>query len=150
MPCCKSLITGKVLERNFHQGDVFEEADLRKKEAKFLYAHRDKFFFCEKDDSSKRFDLDQEQIGEIRKFLKPNQIVEKIEFNGKIINISLPIKLSLKVTEAPPGVRGDRSEGGNKQIVLETGAKINAPLFIKEGDIIEVNIETGEYVRRVE
>ncbi|MEK7519239.1 MAG: elongation factor P [Patescibacteria group bacterium] len=146
----KSLINGKVLEKNFHQGDVFEEADLKKTEAKFLYSYKDKFFFCESNNPSKRFELNQEQIGEISKFLKQNQMIESIEFNGKIISIFLPIKINLKVTESPPGVKGNRSEGGNKQIVLETGAKLNAPLFIKEGDIIEINTERGEYVRRVE
>lgn len=146
----KNLINDKVLEKNFHQGDVFETADLKKTEVKFLYFHRDRFFFCEKDDPSKRFDLSREQVGEISKFLKQKQVVQRIEFNGKIVNISLPIKISLKVIEAPPGVKGNRAEGGNKQVTLETGVKINAPLFIKEGDIVEINTQEGLYVRRVE
>ena len=73
-----------------------------------------------------------------------------MELKGKIVNVSLPIKVNLKVIESPPGLKGDRSQMGNKQITLETGAKINAPLFIKEGDIIEINTETAEYVRRIE
>jgi elongation factor P len=146
----KSLLDGKVLEKNFHQGDVFEEADLEKIELKFLYSYRDKFFFCLKDNPSQRFFLTSEQIGEKSRFLKTNQIVEGLKFEGKIINILLPIKISLKVIEAPPGVKGNRAEGGSKQITVETGAKINAPLFIKEGDIIEINTEDGSYIRRVE
>jgi elongation factor P len=73
-----------------------------------------------------------------------------IIFEGKIINISLPIKIELKVIEAPPGLKGNRSQPGNKTVALETGAKINTPLFINEGDIIEINTEKGEYVRRIE
>ncbi len=77
-------------------------------------------------------------------------MVEGLEFEGEIINISLPIKVNLKVTEAPPGVRAGRAEAGTKQVSLETGAQINTPLFVEGGDIIEVNTQTGEYVRRIE
>jgi len=115
-----------------------------------LYAHRDRYFFSEKENPVNRFDLTTEQIGEPGKFLKPDQIVEGIIFRNKVINISLPIKINLKVIEAPPGIKGGRAEPGTKIVTLETGAKISVPLFIEEGDIIEVNTETGQYVRRVE
>jgi elongation factor P len=146
----KNLITGNILSRTFHPGEEFETAEIEKIKVKFLYSHRDKFFFCKENDPSFRFDLPKEVIGESFVFLKPNQIVEGVHFKRKIININLPIKVQLKVIEAPPGVRGDRAQGGTKTVTLETGAKINVPLFIEEGDIIEVNTETGEYVRRVE
>ena len=146
----KNLISGNVFERNFHQGEVFDEAELEKFDAKFIYSHRDRYFFCDASNPSKRFDLSQEQIGNASKFLKPNQIVQTIVFEEKIVNISLPIKVQLKVVEAPPGVKGDRAQGGNKVVVLETKSQINAPLFIEQGDTIEVNTETGEYARRVE
>jgi len=94
--------------------------------------------------------LNQEQIGHQAQFLKPGQIIETLIYDGKIVNISLPIKVRLKVVEAPPGIRAGRAEAGTKQVALETGAKINVPLFIKEDDIIEINTETNEYVRRVE
>jgi len=146
----KNLKTGNVISQTFHPSDTFEPAEVSKLEAKFLYSHRDKYFFSEKDNPSKRFDLSAEQVGEKRKFLKPNQMVETISFENKIINISLPIKIQLKVVEAPPGLRAGRSEAGTKQITLESGTKIAVPLFIEQGDIIEVNTETGDYVRRVE
>jgi len=146
----KNLITGNVFDRNFHQGDTFEEAELSKIEIKFLYTRQERFFFSEIANPSKRVDLTFQQIGEQGKFLKPGQIVEGITFQGKVINVSLPIKINLKVVEAPPGLRGDRAQAGTKTVTLETGTKINVPLFIKEGDIIEVNTEKSEYVRRVE
>jgi elongation factor P len=146
----KNLINGKVLEKTFHQDDKFEEAELEKIEVKFLYSHRGKFIFCEAKNPAKRFEFTEEQIGESVKFLKPNLILAGIKFQGKIINVVLPIKINLEVTEAPPGLKGDRAQAGNKLITLETGVKINAPLFIKEGDVIEINTETGEYVRRIE
>lgn len=107
-------------------------------------------FFCEKENPAKRFELTKEQIGEQADFLKQNQIIEGSIFEKKIINISLPIKIALRVAEAPPGIKGNRAEAGTKLITLETGAKINAPLFIKEDDIVEVNTQTGEYSKRVE
>ena len=145
----KNLITGNIIAKTFHPSDTFEEADLGKIEIKFLYYYRDKFVFCEKNNPSKRFDLLKEQIGKQAEFLKPNQIVEGIIFQENIINISLPVKVILKVIEAPPGIRGNRAEAGTKTITLETGAKINTPLFINEGDIIEINTENSEYVRRI-
>ncbi len=145
----KNLITGNILAKTFHSSDVFEEAEIKRIRAKFLYHYRGKFFFCEEKNPAKRFELIQEQIGQQAEFLKPNQIVEGIIFQGKIVNISLPIKIALKVIEAPPGVKGNRAEAGTKIVVLETGAKINTPLFIKKGDIIEVNTETSKYLRRL-
>jgi elongation factor P len=145
----KNLITGSVFERNFHQGDVFEEAELQRFNAKFLYSHRERYFFTEEKNPSKRFDLGEEQIGLQSKFLKQNQIMEAITFKDKIINIVLPVKVQLKVSEAPPGVKGDRAQGGTKPVILETGAQVAVPLFVEQGDIIEVNTETGEYVKRV-
>jgi len=146
----RNLITGRVHEKNFHQGDTFEEAELEKIEAKFIYSHRGKFCFSEIQNSAKRFELEEEQIGEWTKFLKLNQTLTGIKFQDKIINVILPIKVQLKITEAPPGVKGERAQAGTKPVILETGATINVPLFIETGDIIEVNTETGEYVRRVE
>ena len=146
----KNLITGNIINKTFHPADSFEEAEIERLEAKFLYSHRDKFVFCEKDNSAKRFELTQEQIGQQANFLKQNQIIEGIIFNEKVVNITLPIKIALKVVEAPPGIKGNRAEAGTKTITLETGVKINAPLFIKEDDIVEVNTETREYTRRVD
>lgn len=146
----KNLINGNVFSRNFHQGDVFQEAEISKFSAKFLYAHREKYVFCETENPSRRFELTEKQIGLQSKFLKPNQILDTELFEGKVIRVSLPIKIQLKVIEAPPGFQGERSQPGTKTVTLETGAKISTPLFINEGDIIEINTETGEYVRRVE
>jgi elongation factor P len=145
----KNLIDGRMQEKNFQQGDVFEEADLGKKEIKFLYQNKGQYFFCEKDDPSKRFSFTEDQIGIQAKYLKPNEIVIGIIFEEKIINFNLPIKVQLKVKESPPGIKGDRAQGGTKAVILESGAEIQVPLFVEEGDTIEINTETGDYVRRV-
>ncbi len=146
----KNLINGQVLTRNFHQGDRFEEAGIAKKPAKFIYGHRGKFVFSQTSNPSQRFELAEDILGDATKFLKPNQEVTLLIFREQIVNISLPVKVDLKIAEAPPGIKGDTAQGGNKPCILETGAVVNTPLFIEAGDIIEVNTETGEYVRRVE
>lgn len=145
----KNLLNGSVQERNFQQGDIFNEADLEKINIKFLYLNKGQCFFCEEKDPSKRFSFTEAQIGRIAKFLKPNAMVQGIVFNEKIINVISPIKVQLKVKEAPPGIKGDRAQGGTKAVILESGAEIQAPLFIEEGDILEINTELGEYVKRV-
>jgi len=146
----KNLLNGNVYERNFQQGDVFDEAELIKIGIKYLYNNRGSFFFCEEKDPSKRFSLSEKQVEASAKFLKPNEIIDGILFNDKIINISVPIKTQLRVKESPPGTKGDRAQGGTKSVVLEGGAEVNVPLFVEEGDVVEINTETGEYVRRVE
>lgn len=146
----KNLIDGRVQEKNFQQGDVFEEADLEKKEIKFLYQNKGQYFFCEINDPSKRFFFTEAQIGSQAKFLRQNEIVTGIVFEEKIITFKLPIKVELKIKETPPGVKGDRAQGGTKEATLESGAIIQVPLFIEEGDTIEVNSETGEYVKRTQ
>lgn len=145
----KNLITGKIVDKSFHQSDKFEEAELQKIEVKFIYSNRGKYIFCEASDPKKRFELSEDLLGENIKFIKADQTIEGIKFEGKIINVSLPIKVQLKVAEASPGVKGDRAQGGTKMVVLETGVQINVPLFVEAGDMVEVNTATGEYSRRV-
>jgi len=146
----RNLITGKVLEKSFHQEDHFETAEMEKVEVKFLYSHRGKFGFCEAQNPGKRFELEETQIGSAAKFMKPTEIVTGIKFQDKIINIILPIKVHLKVTETEPGIKGNSAQGGTKTATLETGAVVLVPLFVKTGDTVEVNTESAEYVRRVE
>lgn len=146
----KNLINGKVLERNFAQSDVFEEADVEKQRVKCLYGYRGQYWFVNEKDPSKRFELSEEILGDSTKFLKANTVLEAVAFEGKIITVELPVKMEFKVIEAPPTVKGNTAQGGVKQVKIETGATVNAPLFINEGDIIRINTEAGEYVERVE
>jgi elongation factor P len=149
----KSLISGKTIAATFHVSESANEADIEKKEITFLYANRGEYWFCDPEDKSKRFKLEESLIGNAGKFLKQNGNVTALVWDDddeeKIIKITLPIKMEFKVKEAPPAVRGDTSKGGIKVIILENGTKLNAPMFINEGDTIRLNTETGEYVERV-
>jgi len=161
----RHLITGKVTEQAFHVSEKADEADLSTKSVKYLYTKQSlpagrqgERWFCDEKNPADRFMLSQETIHTGAQFLKPNMLVEALVFNdpdasvgaGKIIGIKIPIKMELKVTEAPPAVKGNTAQGGSKLITLETGATLNAPLFINEGDIVRINTTTGEYVERVD
>src|SRR3989344_2723387 len=99
----KNLISGKIVERNFHMNESFEEAEIEKKEVKFLYAHRNEYWFSADNDPKNRFSLKADTMGNAAKFLKQNTLVTAEKYSGNIINIQLPIKVDLKVAEAPPG-----------------------------------------------
>jgi elongation factor P len=146
----KNLISGKVIEKTFQQMDKFEEAEIETKTIKFLYSHKNEFWFCEEKNPSARFKLDENLIGNYTDLMKQNSEIEAIIFNNQIIGIKLPIKIELKVIEAPPSTKGNTAQGGTKQVKLETGAVINVPLFINEGDIVKINTETKEYTERAE
>ena len=125
----KHLITGRVVENSFHQSERVEEAEIEFKEAKFLYTNKGQFWFCDPKNPANRFELDEAIIGAPAKFMKTNSIVETMVFEDKVIGVKLPIKVDLLVKEAPPAVKGDTSSGATKQVVLESGATINASAF---------------------
>ncbi len=150
----RSLISGKVFPATYHVSDKADEADIEKRDVKFLYQNKGEFWFSSPTNPADRFKLDESLLGNSAKFLKANEIVGALVWTDeddeeKTIGLKLPIKMEFKVKEAPPAVRGDTSKGGIKVIILENGTPINAPMFIAEGDIVRINTETGEYVERV-
>ena len=146
----RHLITGKVTEQAFHVSEKVEEADLSTKQVKFLYTSKGERWFCAENNPADRFKLTEETIGTGAQFLKTNAIVEALVFDQKIIGVRVPIKVDLLVKEAPPAVRGDTARGGSKEIILETGATVQAPLFVNEGDVVRINTALGTYVERVD
>lgn len=145
----KNLMTGKHAEKSLQQSNSAQEADIKTQTIVYLYNNRDEFWFRDVKDKSKRFNLSEDIVGDQMRFIKENSEITALVFDDKVISIKVPIKAELKVTEAPPAVRGNTAQGANKQVTLETGATINAPIFINEGDIVRVNTETGEYAERV-
>lgn len=146
----KNLLTGVVLQQNFHQNERFEEIEIEKKKIKFLYAHRDEYWFSAESDPSKRFSMTVETLGNDSKYLKQNMVLDASYWEDKCIDIGLPVKMEFKVTEAAPGLKGDSATNATKAVKIETGVEVNVPLFINEGDVIRVNTDTNEYVERVE
>ena len=146
----KNLLNGQVTERNFHPNDSIQEIEIEKQTITFLYGNKGEFWFSEKGNPKNRFKLEESKIGPAAKFLKPNSEVTAIQLEDQILAIKTPIKIDLKVTETPPGERGNTAQGGTKTAVLETGAEVAVPLFINTGDIVRVNTETESYVERME
>ncbi len=146
----RHLITGKVTEQAFHVSEKAEEADLSTKSVKYLFTNKGEKWFCSENNPADRFMLSEDTIGNGGQFLKSNMTLEALVFDEKIIGIKIPIKIELKVTEAPPAVKGNTAQGGSKLITVETGATLNAPLFINEGDIVRINTVEGTYVERVD
>lgn len=145
----RNLKTGSMAEHTFHVSDKIEEADVETRTAVFIYERNGEWFFHEQKDKSKRFTLTEDRIGDTSKWLKVNTEVEVRWFDEQPIQVKLPVKVDLKVTEAPPNVRGNTAQGGDKLVTLETGATVTVPMFIEEGDVLRINTETGDYVERV-
>lgn len=144
----KNLISSSALEVVFKGGDQFKEADLSESEAKYLYRDKESFYFMD-NKNFEQFNLTKTQLGLATDYLAEGTDVKIINFKNKPINIELPAKVDLKVTSAPPGVKGNTADGGTKEIILETGLKIPVPLFIKEGDVVKISTKNGSYVERV-
>ncbi len=145
----KNLVTGRILEQTFHQSDKIEEAELTKEDVKFIYTNRGEFWFTAPNDPSKRFALATQKIAGKAEFLKPNMVLTALKFGDDIVEVKMPIKVEYKVIEAPPAIKGNTAQGGNKLVTIEGGAKVSTPLFVEEGDIIRVNTELGTYTERV-
>lgn len=152
----RNLINGSVKQQTFHSYETVEEADISKNKIKYIFKKDNRqtgnteYWFCEVNDKSKRFMIDGSIIdAQTKKFMKENSDVDAMFFEGNVIGIELPLKMSLKVIEAAPAVKGNTATGATKTVKLETGAEVNVPLFIKEGDIVSIKVETGEYTERV-
>lgn len=146
----RSLLTGKVAEITFHQNDRVEEADMGTREVKYLYSSKGEDWFCDPKNPADRFKLTEEMTGGVMRFIKANSLIETLTFEGNIIRLKPPIKVTLLVKEALPAVKGNTAQGAMKDALLETGVTIKVPLFINEGDLITLNTETGDYVERAE
>lgn len=146
----RHLVTGKVVEISFHQNESVPEADISRMETTYLYTNRGESWFCEAGNPKNRFSFPEDAVHEKVQWLKTNSPVEVMLYNEKPITVDIPIKVDLKVTDAPPAVKGDTATGGSKQVPLESGATVLTPLFINPGDILRINTDTGEYTERVE
>lgn len=143
----RNVITGKVYEYSFKFGERIDEADVTREKANFLYADAEGTHFMN-NETFETVDLPKEVTAEQENFLKEGMEVSILRFNNKPVSIELPIKIELKVTEAPPDAKGNSGGNVTKPVKLETGLTVNAPMFIKEGDTLRIDTRTGEYVER--
>lgn len=143
----KNLITGAVLERTWKSGEKLEPADVEERDASFSWDEGDQLVFV--DDASEQIYVDKAKVGEDAQWIADGQRVSIVFFNGNAVNLSLPAHVVLQISESEPGIKGDTASGASKPATLSTGAKVNVPLFVKEGEWIKVDTRTGEYIERV-
>ena len=144
----KNLITGGVVEKTFRSGEKVGKPDLEEKTMQYLYAEENQYYFMDTENYEQTF-LTKEQLGENKDFLQENITISALLFQGKPIGVELPIFVELAVAKTEPGVKGDTASGGNKPATLETGATIQVPLFVNEGDTLKIDTRTREYVERI-
>jgi len=143
----KNLIDGSVLDRTYQGSEKADEADTQRKKVNFMYKDDNEAHLMD-NENYEQFTLSLDQIGDKQKFLKDGIDVDVLFFEGRPVSIELPIKMAFKVISAPPGIKGNSASNVTKQVELETGATINAPMFIDTGEEIIVNTDTEEYVER--
>jgi len=142
-----NLLNGKVIEQTFKPGDKVAEADVERTAADYLYHDGENYYFMDKK-TMDQFFFKSEQIGEQKYFLLEGASVDILYFNGQPVSVMLPKKVSLEVVDAPEAVKGDTQNGGVKRVKLESGYEVAVPLFIKNGEKVIINTETGDYVER--
>jgi len=143
----KNLKTGATIDKTFQGADKLDEADLSKKKASYLYSDNENAFFMDSE-SFEQFEIPLLKISEEKKYLIENSPIDILNYNNEPINIELPIKMTFVVTSAPPAVKGNSAGSITKKVTIETGAQVDAPIFIKENDKIVVDTRSGSYVER--
>lgn len=144
----KNMLSGNSMERTFRSNDKFEKADLEERRMQFLYSQGDEFHFMD-NHSYEQIVLSQAQVGDNVHFLLDNMEVDILLFQGRAIDITLPNSVVLKVTECPPWAKGDTAGSDTKPVTVETGYTLQVPVFINEGDKLQIDTRTGAYVTRV-
>jgi len=155
----RNMITGSVTERSFANSEKVNEADISREKYTFLFKKDNRqtkeieYWFSPSNNLKERFMVAENILGDTIKYMKERSEVDAIiwtdsDDEDRIIGIKLPIKVELKVTEAPPNIKGNTVSGGDKKVVMETGLVLSTPLFIEAGDILRINTESGLYVER--
>ncbi|KUK11021.1 MAG: Elongation factor P [Clostridia bacterium 41_269] len=144
----KNIETGATIEKTFRAGEKVPRAHLDKRKMQYLYTDGEAFYFMD-EETFDQMALNTEQLGDAVNYLKENMVIDVLMYKGRTIGVELPNFVELKVVETEPGVKGDTATGATKGATLETGAKVQVPLFIEAGDIIRVDTRTGEYMERV-
>ena len=144
----RNLKTGRVIEKTFKSNEKVDSADVIDTEMQYLYNDGEFYHFMDPN-SFEQFEASETAVGESAKWLKEEDICMVTLWNNVPLTIDPPNFVELTITETDPGVRGDTSGGGSKPATLETGAVVNVPLFVPQGEVIKVDTRSGEYVSRV-
>ena len=145
----RNIKQGTVIDKTFSSSsEKIDDIRLEEKRLQYSYKAGEMFNFMDME-TYDQFEFTAEQIGDGIKFLKEEMIISMLMHESEILGVRLPLKVDLKVTEAPPNIKGDTAGSVNKPITLETGTVVQAPIFVVEGDIVKIDTRTGEYLERV-
>lgn len=144
----KNVISGGVVEKTFRPTEKFPQARIDRVDMQYLYSDGELFNFMDVN-TYDQIALNKDTIGDALKFVKENEMVKVCSYNGNVFAIEPPLFVELQITETEPGFKGDTAQGASKPATVETGAQVNVPLFVNEGDVIKIDTRTGEYLSRV-
>jgi elongation factor P len=144
----KNLLNGRVIDRTFRSGEKVELSEISQHTMQYLYHDGENLVFMDQE-TYEQVPISPEVIGDQIEFMLENMNVDVLFWKGNPVNVQLPNYIEAKVIKSDPGVKGDTSSGTSKPATLESGATINVPLFIKEGDVLRVDTRTREYSERV-
>lgn len=144
----KNLITGNVIERTWKSGEKLEKADIEERQMQYLYPEDDKRVFMDTGNYEQIY-ISDSLLGDDVYYLQDGTMVDVLFFSGKPIGVTPPTFVEMVVTETEPGFKGDTTSNVQKAATVETGLKVNVPLFVNQGDKLRIDTRTGEYVERV-
>ena len=144
----KNIKSGGVIEKTFRPTEKFPAAHIERSDMQYLYSDGDLFHFMNVE-TYDQIAMTEDQIGDSLKFVKENEMVKMLSHAGQVFAIEPPLFVELEITETEPGFKGDTATGASKPAVVETGATVYVPLFVEQGDKIQIDTRTGEYMKRV-
>ena len=144
----KDVINGGVVEKTLRPVDKYPQARIDRKDMQYLYADGDMFNFMDTENYD-QVALSADTVGDALQFVKENEICKVCSYNGKVFSVEPPLFVELEITDTEPGFKGDTATGATKPAIVETGAKVNVPLFVEMGEKIKIDTRTGEYLSRV-
>ena len=144
----KNIKSGGVVEKTFRPTEKCPQARIDRKDMQYLYEDGDLYYFMDTE-TYDQVALNAETVGDALKFVKENEMCKICSYNGKVFSVEPPLFVELEITDTEPGFKGDTATGATKPATLETGAQINVPLFVNQGDRVKIDTRTGEYLSRV-
>ncbi|MFT4146581.1 MAG: elongation factor P [Mobilitalea sp.] len=144
----KNIKNGGVVERTFRPTEKYPPAHIERSDMQYLYSDGDLFHFMNVE-TYDQIGMNEDSIGDSLKFVKENEMVKMLSHNGQVFAIEPPLFVDLVITDTEPGFKGDTAQGATKPAVVETGATVYVPLFVEQGDKIQIDTRSGEYMKRV-
>ena len=144
----KNIKSGKVVEIRFRAGEAVDQVRVENKEFQFLYSDGSGYNFMDKE-TYDQISVEKNMVGDAAQFLKEGAMVQMLLNGHDVLSVDVPVSVVLKVVETEPGIKGDTATGAQKRAKVETGAMVNVPLFINEGDLLKIDTRTGNYLERV-